>query len=207
MTHVEKLVHELRGTLKDETDLSIKIRVGYKDQKDPLRIAKIAEEAKLKHITIHGRTREQMYGGKADWDIIKMVKENVSIPVIGNGDIFTAEDALERVEKSKVDGLMLARGIYGNPWLIKQVREMLEEGKVTTNPTVEDRINMAIKHVNYTKEDYPERDFYFEIRKHLCWYLKGLKHSARAKDVINRTDSYDELLDILEKMREANLSE
>ena len=202
--HARKLMLELRAALKPETDLSMKIRIGYKEHKDPITMAKIAVEAGCTHITVHGRTREQMYSGTADWDIIKEIKEAVDIPVIGNGDIFTPEDALERVEKTGVDGVMLARGIYGNPWLIAQVKEILNDGEVKTHYTASDKIDMAIKHVEFAKEDFPEKDFHFEIRKHLCWYLKGLRHAGSVKARINQSQSYDEIIQLLESVREAN---
>ncbi|MBZ4682737.1 MAG: tRNA-dihydrouridine synthase [Fusobacteriaceae bacterium] len=198
--HVKKLLTTIKNALKDETKLSIKIRVGYKDSKDPLFFAKLAEELGLSHITIHGRTREQMYSGTADWSIIKDIKSKVNIPVIGNGDIFTAEDAIEKINYSNVDGIMLARGIFGNPWLIKQIREKLEFGEVKTNPTKLDKINMAIKHVNYARE-YIDKPFYYEIRKHLCWYIKGMKNATKFKNEINHIENYDELLDKLEEFK------
>lgn len=202
--HARRLMLELRDCLKDETDLSMKIRVGYKEHKDPFYMARIAEEAKCTHITIHGRTREQMYSGTANWDIIGEVKKSVDIPVIGNGDIFTPEAALEKVEKTGVDGVMLARGIYGNPWLIAQVKEILNGGVVKTHYTLDDKIDMAIKHIQFAREDFEDKEFHFEVRKHLCWYLKGLKHGSMAKTRINQTESYDEIIEILEKVREAN---
>lgn len=202
--HVRKMMQEIKGVLSDDTTLSMKIRIGYKEHKNPLEMAKIAEELGLSHITIHGRTREQMYSGKANWEVIKEVKESVSIPVIGNGDIFTAADALDKVKLSGVDGVMLARGMFGNPWLVKQTRELLETGEIRTEVTANDKIDMAIKHIKYVMEDVKEREFYFEIRKHLCWYIKGLKHSSHAKNLINRSQNYKELLDILEKLREIN---
>jgi nifR3 family TIM-barrel protein len=200
--HIKKILFSMRENLSDETDISVKIRVGYKGTKDQVKIAKYAQEAGCSHITVHGRTREQMYTGKADWDLIREVKENVDIPVIGNGDIFTAEDALERIEKSGVDGIMLARGICGNPWLIKQIREVLEFGEVKTIVTPQDRIEMAIKHLNLAKADNPEREFQFEVRKHLCWYLKGLRKATRLKDAINHLESYDEIIEILKNAKD-----
>lgn len=201
--HAKKLMFTLRESLNPETNLSMKIRVGFGEHKNPLFFAKIAEELKLSHITVHGRTREQMYSGLANWEIIKEIKENVTIPVIGNGDVFSAKDAIEKVELSGVDGVMLARGIFGNPWLVGQIRAAFE-GREFTEPTFDDKINLALKHIEYVKEDRVDKEFYFEIRKHLCWYIKGMKHAAAIKDEINRTDSYDKLTDLFGRIRELN---
>lgn len=201
--HIRAMLSEVRSALNDDTGLSIKIRAGYKEFKNPIKIAKIAEETKCTHITVHGRTREQMYTGKADWSIIKAVKESVNIPVIGNGDIFTAEDAKEKVDYSGVDGIMLARGVFGNPWLIRDIREYFEYGKVITPTTELDRINMAIEHTRRTQIEHPERPFIFELRKHLCWYLKGIRGSAPIKDKINHTDSYEEIIALLNILKES----
>ncbi|TDT69221.1 nifR3 family TIM-barrel protein [Hypnocyclicus thermotrophus] len=198
--HVKKLLTTIKNSLKEETKFSIKIRVGYKDSKDPLFFAKLAEDLNLSHITIHGRTREQMYTGIANWEIIKDIKSKVNIPVIGNGDIFTAEDAMEKINYSNVDGIMLARGIFGNPWLIQQIREKISFGEVKTIPTILDKLNMAIKHVNYARE-YIDKPFYYEIRKHLCWYIKGMKNATKLKDEINHIDNYKELLNKLEEFK------
>lgn len=205
--HIRAMLSEVRSALNDDTGLSIKIRAGYKEFKNPVEIAKIAEETKCKHITVHGRTREQMYTGKADWSIIKAVKESVSIPVFGNGDIFTAQDAKERVEYSGVDGIMLARGVFGNPWLIRDIREYFEHGKILTPTTELDKIEMAIEHTKRTQIEHPERPFIYELRKHICWYLKGIRGSAPIKDKINHTDSYEEVIELLDMLKVAVMEE
>ena len=122
---IKRILYSLREVLKPETKISLKIRLGYEEANKHLEIAKIAQELKCDHITVHGRTRSELYNGLANWNYIKEVKESVSIPVIGNGDIFTLEDAVDKIRFSGVDGIMLARGILGNPWLINDIKEYI----------------------------------------------------------------------------------
>ncbi|MGL6025356.1 MAG: tRNA dihydrouridine synthase DusB [Cetobacterium sp.] len=199
---IKRILSEIRSNIADDVDLSLKTRVGYKGLKQHILVGQIAQETGCKHITIHGRTREQMYSGTADWDLIKEVKESVDIEVIGNGDIFTAEDAYEKVKHSGVDGIMLARGICGNPWLIKQIKEKFETGEVETILTPEMRLDMAMKHTLEAKLDNPNKKFLFELRKHLCWYLKGIRNGGFLKGAINQIDDYDELIRLLQAAKE-----
>lgn len=199
---IREILQAMKDNLKSETTISIKIRIGYKGISEYIKIAKIAEEIGCTHITVHGRTKEQMYTGKADWSKIKEIKESVNIPVIGNGDIFTAEDAIEKINYSNVDGVMLARGICGNPWLIREIREMLEFGEIKTKVSSEEKINMAIHHIKMAKIDSEgNKKFIFEMRKHICWYLKGIRGSSDTKNRINKEENYLEVIKMLEELR------
>lgn len=199
---IKRMLHTIREGLQEETKLSIKIRIGYDKPENYLQIAKIAEEVGCSHITVHGRTRAQLYSGFADWSFIKEVKQSVSIPVIGNGDIFTAEDAKEKIEFSGVDGVMLARGIFGNPWLIRDIREILEYREVKTQLRLADKINMAIHHTQKIEEENDNRDFVYDLRKHLCWYLKGVPGSSEYKNKMNRSQDYREVIWMLEELKD-----
>jgi len=199
---IRAILQEMRDALGADCNISIKIRSAYKGEKKYLAAGKIAEEAKCSHITIHGRTREQMYTGLASWEPVRELKQEISIPVIGNGDLYTAEGVFQKAEESGADGVMLARGILGYPWLIRDIREYYAHGRVTTPVTDADRIGMALFHTRQAQKDNGDRTFVFELRKHLCWYLKGIKNSAFVKNRINQTEDYEEITGILEILKQ-----
>jgi len=167
--------------------VTLKIRKGWDDNSiNALEIAKIAEDAGISAIAVHGRTREQYYSGVADWDIIKQVKETVKIPVIGNGDVFDIKAAIKMLDKTGCDAIMIGRGSQGNPWIFNQINSYLDSGIIVPEPSVEEKISTAIKHLNLALEEDGEYVAVREMRKHIAWYLKGLKKSARLRDEINK---------------------
>lgn len=172
--------------------VSVKMRLGWDSTSiNVVDMAKMAADCGVSEIAVHGRTRAQQYSGVADWDQIRAVKEAVEVPVIGNGDIFTGEDALRRVRETGVDGVMIARGAMGNPWLFREIRAKLE-GEDFTPPTVEERIETAIRHYDMLLEWKPQRIAVNEMRKHVCWYVAGLRGASQLRGVINMlTDPED----------------
>lgn len=182
-----------------EKPVTLKIRKGWDDTCiNAVEIAKIAEYCGISAIAIHGRTREQYYSGKADWDIIRQVKENVSIPVIGNGDVFEVEDAINMLNQTNCDAIMIGRGAQGNPWIFKRINHYMQTGEILPEPTLEEKINTAKKHLKLAVEEHGEYVAVREMRKHIAWYLKGLRNSARVRDEINKIESYEEVVNKLE---------
>jgi tRNA-dihydrouridine synthase B len=196
-------------TVKKNTTkpVSVKFRLGW-DSSDinALKFAFALEKSGADLITVHGRTRDQMYSGKADWNVIKEIKENIRIPIIGNGDIFTSKDALEKKKFSGVDGIMIARGVQGNPWLIKEILESFRYNRhIEYKPGIIEIVDVLKRHFSYMLEYKSERNALLEMRKHGAWYLKGLSHSASTRDLINKCESVKEFNLILDRLVDNNV--
>ena len=182
--------------------VTVKIRSGWDSNRiNAVEIAKIAEEAGASAIAVHPRTRSQQYSGMADWNIIKEVKKNVSIPVIGNGDIKSCYDAKRMLDETKCDAVMIGRGVLGNPWLIKECVDYLEFGKEPVKVTDMEKIDMIEKHLNNLLELKPEHIAVKELRSHAAWYLKGIKNSVEVKKLIFKSTTKDEINKILNDFR------
>lgn len=169
--------------------VTAKIRKGWEED-NSLECAKILEENGAAAVAVHGRTRREFYSGKADWDVIKKIKDRLAIPVIGNGDIFKAEDALNMFEYTSCDAVMVARGAQGNPWLFSQIHELLNTGEVKTIPSPCEKLTTALKHIDMLIEDKGEQRGIKEARKHIAWYIKGLKGASAIKTEIFRISDY-----------------
>ena len=182
--------------------VTLKIRKGWDDNSvNALEIAKIAEDCGICAITIHGRTREQYYSGQADWDIIGEVKSQISIPVIGNGDVTSIEDAIRIKDHTGCDAIMIGRGAQGNPWIFKRIDHYMKTGQLLDPPSKDEKIDIAIKHMDLAIKEHGEYVAVREMRKHIGWYLKGMKHSARFRDQINHMVTAKEVIDTLNQYR------
>lgn len=183
--------------------VTVKIRSGWDNNHiNAVEVAKAVEEAGASAICVHPRTRSQGYSGKADWNIIKEVKNAVKIPVIGNGDITSKEDAKRMLEKTGCDAIMIGRGVLGNPWLVKEVVEYIENGNIVPKPTPKERVDMCLKHISYLREIKCDKLVVLESRNHIAWYLKGLTDSNEIKNKIFLTKDVDDIITILNDYKE-----
>ena len=183
--------------------VTVKIRSGWNEEnKNAVEVAKVVEKAGASAICVHPRTRSQGYRGKADWNIIKEVKENVSIPVIGNGDVKTPEDAKKMIDETNCDAVMIGRGVLGNPWLIKNTINYLDDKDYDKDISIDERIDMILKHLDYLNSLKSEKIACLEIRTHIGWYLKGIKNANVIKNKIYETSNIRDIISILNELKE-----
>ena len=178
--------------------VTVKIRSGWDENSiNAVEVAKYCEDNGASAVTVHARTKKQLYSGEADWEIIRAVKENVSIPVIGNGDIVDGKSALELLSVSGCDALMIGRASLGDPWIFSRIKAYFNN-EVFFEPTWNEKKNIILKHLQIMREDKGERIAALEARKHISWYLKGIDNAAALRNEVNRTESIDKMLRIID---------
>lgn len=181
--------------------VTVKIRKGFDEEHtNAVEMAHIAQECGAAAVAVHGRTREQYYSGKADWNIIRQVKEAVTIPVIGNGDVRTPQDAKRIQEETGCDGVMIARGAQGNPWIFSQILHYEKTGEILEKPTPQEVVDMILRHARMQIEFKGEYTGMREIRKHAAWYTAGYKNSAKLRGMINEVENYEDLAKLLKSL-------
>ena len=184
--------------------VTVKIRKGFDEEHiNAVEMAHIAQESGAAAIAVHGRTREQYYSVKADWEIIRKVKEAVKIPVIGNGDVWTPQDAIDMRKQTGCDGVMIGRGAQGNPWIFKQILHYEQTGELLEKPSPQEVTEMILRHAKMQMEFKGEYTGMREIRKHAAWYTAGYKNSAKLRGKINETETYEELKELLSHLGNA----
>lgn len=197
-----KLVEEILTNIVSKVDrpVTIKIRKGFDEQNvNAVEIAKVAESCGVSAIAVHGRTREQYYSGNADYKVIADVKQNVSIPVIGNGDIRGIEDAKRIYEETGCDGIMIGRAARGNPWIFRDIADYFEKGVINEPPDRQEVKKMILRHAGLLIKYKGEYTGIREMRKHVAWYTTGMPHSSNIRNMVNQTENYDELAELIEK--------
>lgn len=196
---IVKIVKSVSSAIKKP--LTVKVRIGFENEPvDIVDIAKRVEDAGAAAIAVHGRTRQQYYSGTADWDAIRRIKEAVSIPVIGNGDVDSPEKAEVLIKETGCDGVMIGRAVRGNPWLFRELNHYFETGEKLSRPSVEEVREMILRHARMQTELKGEFTGIREMRKHVAWYTAGMRHSAALRRETNLVSSYEELEKLLGRM-------
>lgn len=196
---IRKIVSAVSRAVKKP--VTVKMRIGFEGADvDPVEIAKIMEDAGAAAIAVHGRTRQQYYSGKADWDTIRKIKEAVSVPVIGNGDVDSPKKAEAMLKETGCDGVMIGRAVRGNPWIFREMNYYFETGELLPRPSIEELKEMILRHARHQIEKKGEYTGIREMRKHVAWYTAGMRHSAGIRRESNLISGYEELKALLDRL-------